>query len=381
MKARLLIVAAVCGVAGSLALGQQPGLDHPAPAEPSPVPASAQPDKKPSPPREQQDQEQSPPEDLSTVLERPGEIVLVATGFRATEGPLWLAERRSLIFCDMGKDGLYEIRLVGKPVEFADAGHFRVPSGNTWGTALEPGGTIVCALHDRRIERIDAGGSNPVVVVSAFEGKKLNAPNDVAVHRDGAIYFTDPPFGIRPESRELDFSGVYRVLPDGSSMTLLTRQFKYPNGIAFSPDYATLYVTEYGDAQVFAFPVRADGSLGEGRLFADLRISGIGGGADGLKTDTQGNVYATGPTGVHVVDRRGNRVGRIKTPGNPSNVAFGGEDGRTLFITAGKNVLYVRTKFPGANLPWLGGEQAGKRTGQQGGAGAGEQGAGEEVKR
>jgi gluconolactonase len=259
----------------------------------------------------------------------------------------------------MGKDGIYGVPLLGHPLEAKELVPFRVPSEHTWGIARAPDGSILCAENTRKVERVDKDGKNPRTLASAFEGTPLNNPNDIVAGGAGGaagwVYFTDPPFNMPKEgSKEgarLPFHGVYRVSLDGSKLEALLRDLELPNGLAFSAGYTKLYVSEYGKGILHEYPVKEDGTLGEGKVFADM--SGYGRGADGLKVDTAGNVFATGTGSVWAFAADGTRLGRIAVPGRASNVAFGAPDGRDLFVTCGKNVVFVRTRNPGANLPWL----------------------------
>ena len=176
----------------------------------------------------------------------------------------------------------------------------------------------------------------------------LNSPNDLAVHSSGAVYFTDPTYGLpqgdRDPRRELPFCGVFRVTPQ-RAVTLLVRDLERPNGIAFSPDEKTLYVAQSHPPMpvIMAYPVKPDGTLGTGRVFFDAKpLAGEGPGLpDGLKVARSGHLFATGPGGVLVIDPRGKLLGRVVTGRATANVALGGADGRQLFITAGDRLLRV----------------------------------------
>jgi gluconolactonase len=293
-------------------------------------------------------------DELATVLEKPGEITLIAMGFRASEGPLWDSDSGSLLVCDMGNDGIFRVPLLGHPLEAKELVNFRVPSGHTWGIARDADGGILCAENTRKVEKVDKDGTNPRTLASEFEGHPLNNPNDIVAGGGAAagwVYFTDPPFGTPREGDRLPFHGLFRVSSDGKTLEALARDLELPNGLAFNAGFTKLYVTEYGKGIIHEYPVKPDGALGEGKVFVDM--SAYGKGADGLKVDTAGNVFATGGRAVQVFSPEGKRLGRIAVPGGASNVAFGAEDGKSLFITCGKNVLFVRTKNPGANLPWL----------------------------
>jgi gluconolactonase len=180
------------------------------------------------------------------------------------------------------------------------------------------------------------------VVAESYEGKRLNSPNDIAVAKNGRIYFTDPPYGVAPADRELDFCGIYSIDPDGT-LHLENREFTRPNGLALSPDESVLYVANSSDQGLNAFAVGADGRLGEPKIFGDPKLPW----GDGMKVDTKGNVYVTSEGGVWVWDKDGNWIGRLEIPETPANCAFGGEDGKTFFITARTSLYRIHTQVPG----------------------------------
>jgi gluconolactonase len=269
---------------------------------------------------------------------------LIASGFQFTEGPLWLPDRQVLIFSDIPANAIYEITPGEEPVRQEDARIYRRPSGNANGNALLPDGRIVSAQHNGQVTRVEQDGS-VTVLASEYDGKRLNSPNDLVVSRNGAIYFTDPPFGVGRSDRKLDFSGIYRIAPDGT-LTLLNKQLELPNGIAFSADQKRLYVSEYRKAQVLVFDVADDGLIDNPRVLISMDAEGQRGGADGLKVDTNGNIWTTGPGGVWVFSPEGKRLGQVHVR-NPSNLCFGGPEYKTLFITAGPLVYSLETKVQG----------------------------------
>jgi gluconolactonase len=290
-------------------------------------------------------------------------IEKIADDLLWSEGPIWDAKTKSLLFSDIPRNVVMKWNAekgVSRFLEnsgYTGAAPFtgREPGSN--GLTLDPQGRLTLCQHgDRRVSRRDADGTM-VALATAFEGKKLNSPNDLVFDAAGALYFTDPPYGLpgtfTDPSKELPYQGVFRVAPDGK-VTLLTKELEAPNGLAFSPDYKTLYVANSrATAPIWmAYDVKPDGSLGKGRVFADSsRYYKEGDGVpDGLKVDVQGNVFATGPGGVLVYAPDGTLLGRILTGVPTANVAFG-EDGATLFITANHRVLRLRTKTRGAPLP------------------------------
>jgi len=271
---------------------------------------------------------------------RVSELKKVAGGFQFTEGPAWHPDGY-VIFSDIPANRIYAVK-DGK-VEI-----FREPSGNSNGLTFDAEGRLIACEHgNRRVSRTEKDG-RIVSLAAEYEAKRLNSPNDVVVKSDGSIYFTDPPYGVKPAERELDFQGVYRIALDGK-LTLLVDDFVKPNGLAFSPDEKVLYVDDTDRQWVRAFDVKDDGSLANGRIFA--RLEGPEPGRpDGMKVDVRGNVYVTGPGGVWVFDPEGRHLGTIRTPEVAANLAFGDADGRTLYITARTSLYSVRVRYAGAAL-------------------------------
>jgi len=262
----------------------------------------------------------------------------IATGFQFTEGPVWHPDGY-LLFSDIPAGRIYKWSPDGT-LEV-----FRQPSGNSNGLTFDQQGRLIACEHGtRRVSRTEPDG-RVVPLATHYQGKRLNSPNDVVVKSDGSIYFTDPPYGVQPEKRELSFQGVYRIAPDGT-LTLLADDFDRPNGLAFSPDESILYVDDTTQRHVRAFDVLPDGTLANGRIFAEMHSPATGG-PDGMKLDVEGNLYVTGPGGTWLFDPEGNHLGTLVTPEKPANLAFGDTDRRTLYITARTSVYRVRTKLPG----------------------------------
>jgi gluconolactonase len=263
----------------------------------------------------------------------------LATGFQFTEGPLWDPDG-FLIFSDIPANKIMK----WTPPDKVDT--FRDPSGNSNGMTFDlQGRLIVCEHGNRRVSRTDRDG-NVTTVADRYQGKRLNSPNDVVVRSDGSIYFTDPPYGVEDDERELDFQGVYRIALDGT-LSLLADDFDRPNGLAFSPDEKVLYIADSSQRRhLRAFDVEPDGSLKNGRVF--VAMSGPGrGGPDGMKVDQEGNVFSPGPGGMWVIDKTGTHLGTIPVKEVPANCAFGETDLKTLYMTARRSLYSVRVKVPG----------------------------------
>jgi gluconolactonase len=283
---------------------------------------------------------------------------IIVDGLDWCEGPLWIpADGGFLIFADIPANKIYRWDAKsGKQVYLDPAGYTgTTPRGGesgTNGSTLDSDGRLILCQHgDRRIARMDAPLDRPepnyITVADRNDGKRLNSPNDATAHSSGAIYFTDPPYGLEKNmddpAKELPYQGVYRVTPDGN-VTLLTKDLERPNGITLSPDEKTLYVANsHGPRPVWmAYPVLDDGTIGAGRVFFDAtELSKTRSGApDGMEVDEHGNLFGAGPGGVLVFSPEGKHLGTFRTGQATSNVAFG-EDGKTLFITADMYVLRI----------------------------------------
>ena len=277
------------------------------------------------------------------------EVERVAAGFNFTEGPLWNHDGY-LLFSDIPNSRIVKWQELS---EGPSVTTFRHPSGNSNGLTYDPEGRLLACEHgNRRVSRTDKDG-NVTVLADRYEGKRLNSPNDVVAKRDGSVYFSDPPYGLPnlTEGKELEFNGVYRVSPDGATVTLLADDFERPNGLAFSPDESVLYIDDTEHHHIRAFDVNADGSLANGRVFAELEFEGQEGRPDGMKVDVEGNVYCAGKPGVvWVFDSSGKGLGAIKPPESPANCAWGGADNKTLFMTANTGLYRVDLNIAGVKV-------------------------------
>jgi gluconolactonase len=280
---------------------------------------------------------------MSAILETT-QAERLATGFVFTEGPLWHPDG-FYYFVDVRASMLYRIT-PGRPHEVV-----REKTGGGNGTTFDlQGRLILCEGDNRRVTR-RALDDRFEVLVDRFEGKRLNRPNDVVCRSDGSIYFTDPGLRVPLAEREVEHAGVYRIAPDGA--VSLVADFEYPNGLAFSPDERLLYVANTRWAQyIHVLELDADGRMARRRIFADMSSDETDGVPDGMKVDVEGRVYCTGPGGTWVFAPDGTRLGVIRTPEVPANLAFGGPDLRTLFFTARTSVYTLRAKVPGQPHPW-----------------------------
>ena len=283
-------------------------------------------------------------------------IEKVSDGFVFLEGPVWRSADSRLFYSDLRGNAIYQwtaaegVRDYAKPFFTGDGTGLRGVGPN--GIALDAEGRLLaCVYGSRSVIRIEKDGTR-TTLAERFEGKRLNSPNDLVVARDGTVYFTDPSFGLEGTDnsplRELTFNGVYRLRPNGQ-LDLLTREHERPNGLVLSPDESILYVANSGGGTVtgwFAYDLSAAG-ISNKRVFFDVTGVQGEGGADGMKVDLAGNVYATGPGGVWVIAPDGTHLGTIRPAEALTNVGWG-DDGRTLYIT-GRTALYrIRLSARGA---------------------------------
>lgn len=255
---------------------------------------------------------------------------IVTDGYQFTEGPYWHPDGY-LLFSDIPANTVFK---------WAPGGGSEVylkPSGNSNGIAASDDGTIYLAQHAGRISRI-TDDRKTVAVVERYQGKRLNSPNDLVVHSDGTIYFTDPPFGVTEESREIEFSGAFKLAKDGS-LTPFYKEFSRPNGIALSPDESRLYVNDSQTGRIAVFDLNRKGEPVNPRNFAGVGKMSDTGAADGMKVDRDGRVYSTGPGGVYIFNQKGEQIRKISTDVRITNLGWGGEDHTQLFMTA-PNAVY-----------------------------------------
>ena len=285
---------------------------------------------------------------LLDLIDADAQLEQLGTGCEFTEGPVWHAEGKFLLFSDIPANKMKKWT--------AEEGitNFRVPSGKSNGLTYDKQGRLVTAEHaNRRVSRTEADGT-VVTIASHYEGKRLNSPNDVIVKSDGSIYFSDPPYGLTADygvegEQDLDFQGVYRLSPDGQTVTLLVDDFDRPNGLCFSPDESILYINDTERMHIRVFDVQSDGTIANGRIFAEEE--GEDGVPDGMKIDVHGNIYLTGPGGIWIFDPSGEHLGVLQTPERAANLGWGGDDWSTLFITASTSLYSIQCKVSGIPVP------------------------------
>lgn len=298
---------------------------------------------------------------LDAIVAPDAVVETLAQGFQWSEGPVWRKAGAYLLFSDVPVNTIYKWKQgEGLSVYLRPSGYSGPnPPGRELGSnglTVDATGAVVMADHgNRQVARLNDSLFTKTTLASQFGGKRFNSPNDVVFHSGGDLYFTDPPFGLRglnsDPAKELPYSGVFRVNRAGE-VTLLTRDLAFPNGIAFSPDERTLYVSN-ADAKRpiwMAYPVNSDGTIAAGRVFFDatpLVAAGGKGVPDGMRVDRSGNVFAAGPGGVLILSPGGKHLGTIVTGQPTANCAFG-DDGSTLYITANDRLMRIRLKTSAA---------------------------------
>jgi gluconolactonase len=295
---------------------------------------------------------------INAIVPPNAKLFKVAEGFLFTEGPVWVRDRDLLLFSDPNHNTIYQYTQSGKLSVFrdksgydaADIAEYLQPGSN--GLTLDKQGRLTIDEQGRhRVTRLERDGTL-TVLADSYEGKRLNSPNDLVYKSDGSLYFTDPPFGLpqffADKRKELPYSGVFRW-HDGR-LQLLTAELKGPNGIVFSPDEKYLYVSNWDPAAktVTRYPVRRDGTIGRGEILIDLTPQIPGEEAlDGMKADIKGNLYLSAPGGVWIFAASGKHLGTVTAPHPVHNFAWGGKDGRTLYLCARSALYRIDLLIPG----------------------------------
>ena len=302
---------------------------------------------------------------LDELIAADAKLEILVDGLDWSEGPVWVQQGQYVLFSDIPRNAIMKWKEgEGSSLYLRPAGYTgETPRGGESGSnglLLDPGGHLVLCQHgDRRVARLDAPLDLPepkfLTLADRYQGHRFNSPNDAVFHSNGNLYFTDPPYGLEGKmedpAKELPHQGVYRLSMGGSGeVTLLTDELSRPNGIAFSPDYGTLYVANSDPQRAvwMAFPVSEDGTIEQPRLLFDA-TSMVGdrpGLPDGMAMDQSGNLFATGPGGVLVFSPEGKHLGTMVTTQATSNCTFG-DDGSTLYITADRYLLRIRLETKG----------------------------------
>ncbi len=297
---------------------------------------------------------------IDSIVSPDAMLIKLAKGFQFLEGPVWVQSPEEILyFSDIPGNTLYSWSPeIGTRVVIDGIYSGSEPPGNYMGSnglAVNPDGHLVLCEHgNRRIAKLFGDGTRDTMVDS-FDGKRLNSPNDIVFHSSGSAFFTDPPYGLTGRDadpkKELAFNGIFRLDPDGS-LTLLSTAMSRPNGLAFSPDEQTLYVSNSGwpkEAMIQQFDVTTDLEIKNQQLFFDTKHL-IGdtytGTPDGLKVDSNGNIFSTGPDGVLIINKSGNHLGTIRTNEVAANVGWG-DDGSSLYITASTSLYKIKLKTSG----------------------------------
>jgi len=300
---------------------------------------------------------------LDEIIAPDAKIEKLAGGFLFTEGPVWVPSTPEsdayLLFSDPNNNVIYrwtpdgQLSIYRTKSGYAgiDIGEYGQPGSN--GLTLDKDRRRTINQHgNRRVIRLEKNGQ-VTVLADRYEGKRLNSPNDLVYKSDGSLYFTDPPFGLpkafNDRRKELPYSGVFRVSPDGKSPQLLTTDLSGPNGLAFSPDEKYFYVDNWDEKKkvVMRYEVNPDGTLSNGKVLFDMTSAPGEDALDGLKVDQKGNLYVSGPGGLWIISPEGKLLGTISGPEHPHNFAWGDDDGRTLYLCARTGLYRIRLKVPG----------------------------------
>jgi len=308
---------------------------------------------------------------LDKLVPADAKVERVVTGLdKWSEGPVW-TRSGTLLFAVIPANSIMqwspgkEASVFIKPSGYMGAAPYGGPEPGSNGMTLDADGRVSIAGHGRRnVWRLEAVDPDAQITVLAdsYQGKKLNSPNDLVYKSDGSLYFTDPPYGLPTQQdsdplKELQVNGVYRVpnargqkpgtQPDRDKLQLIIKDLPRPNGIAFSPDEQTLYIADSGKKTWMRYPVKADGTVGEGTVLLDASGEKEPGGPDGIRVDKKGNIYGAGPGGVWIISPAGKHLGTIRVPEVVSNVAWGDKDGKTLYITASTSIYRIRLSASG----------------------------------
>ena len=310
---------------------------------------------------------------IDGIVPADAKLERVATGFTWTEGPVWVKDR--LYFAEIPSNSIRSwtpgkgVEIFLQPSGYKGSAPYGGPEPGTNGMTLDARGRLTAAGHAQRdvyrFESLDAKAQE-TVLADSYQGKKLNSPNDVVYKSDGSLYFTDPPYGLRTQhdndpDKQLSVNGVYRIPhalaqkpgsePARGELQLLVSNLTRPNGIAFSPDEKYLYVDNSQPKKLWMrYTVLADGTVTDPKLLLDVTPDNRPGVPDGMKVDSEGNIYSAGPGGIWIISPEGKPLGTILVPGRTSNVAWAGPDRKTLYITGSEGIFRVHLKIAGEPL-------------------------------
>jgi gluconolactonase len=308
---------------------------------------------------------------LDAIVPADAHVEKLASGFKWTEGPIWIhagyllfAEIPSNSIRKLSPDGTVSIFM--QPSGYAGSAPYGGPEPGSNGMTLDHKGRLTVAGHAGRnvwrLESLDAKVTVKTILANSYDGKPLNSPNDVVYRSDGSLYFTDPPYGLPTQSdqdplKQQPVNGVYRIpaaesqkpgTPPANQPQLLVKDLPRPNGIVFSPDEKYLYVDSTAPKKIWMrYPVHKDGTLGQGEVFFDASSDHRLGSPDGMKVDTQGNLYSAGPGGVWIFSPAGKHLGTIDLPNSTANMNWGGPDAKTLYITDSGDIFRIHLNVPG----------------------------------
>ncbi|MEA5458247.1 SMP-30/gluconolactonase/LRE family protein [Arcicella sp. LKC2W] len=302
---------------------------------------------------------------LDALIAPDAKIEVLSSGYKWSEGPVWVKNGKYLLFSDVPANTIYRWQEGNraatsflKPSGYTGLGEYSDEPGSNGLIINQKGELVACEHGDRRISALPLTVGGKRTLADNFQGKRFNSPNDVVQHSSGAYYFTDPPYGLMKKendpTRETDLFGVYRIGTDGK-VSLVVSDLQRPNGLAFSPDEKILYVAQSDPSRavIMAYPVNADGSVGLGKVFYDatpaVKEGKLKGLPDGLKIDKKGNIFSTGPGGVLVITSAGKLLGRIDTNEPTANCAWG-DDGSTLYLTSNMHICRIKTLTTGVGF-------------------------------
>jgi gluconolactonase len=299
-------------------------------------------------------------EAIDELIGKNPKIFKLAEGFTFTEGPVWVRDGGYLLFSDPNENRIYKYTSDGQLSVFRERSGYEAPDIAEYGQpgsnglTLDPQGRLTINQHgNHRVIRVEKDGRD-TVLADSFEGKRLNSPNDLVYRSDGALFFTDPPFGLpkfhTDPRRQLPFEGVFSLYK--GKLRVVSKDMTGPNGIAFSPDEKYLYVGNWDEKKkvVYRYEVTPDATLKNGIVFFDMTAAPGEDAIDGMKVDQRGNLYVSGPGGLWVISKEGKHLGTIVPPMHPHNLAWGGDDNSTLYITAKSGLYRMNVNVTGSGV-------------------------------